>query len=50
MELFLHKEGGEDPEIVEVEANAKVRTLATDADGEVWLEEIDEAIDLDLEP
>lgn len=48
MELFLHSEGGEGPEIVEVEPNAKVRTLATDPEGEVWVEELDEEIDLDL--
>lgn len=50
MELFLHTEGGEDPEIVEVEATAKIRTLLTetDPDGRVWIEEIDEEIDLDL--
>lgn len=48
MELFLHSEGGEDPEIVEVEPNAKVRTLATDPGDEVCIEEIDEEIDLDL--
>lgn len=50
MELFLHSEGGEDPEIVEVEATATVRMLAveTDPDGKVWIEESDEEIDPDL--
>jgi len=50
MELFLHSEGGEDPEIVEAEAGAKVRMLAveTGRDGKVWVEEIDDEIDLDL--
>ncbi len=50
MELFLHTEGGEDPKIVVVEATAAVRTLLlpNNSDHGVWIEEVDEAIDLDL--
>jgi hypothetical protein len=50
MELFQHTEGGEDPEVVIVEATAKVRTLLREnepAHG-VWIEEVDEEVDLDL--
>jgi hypothetical protein len=50
MELFLHTEGAEDPDIVEVEATAKVRALLveTEPDGIIWIEEVDEQVDLDV--
>ncbi len=50
MELFLHTTDNEDPEIIEVEATASVRSLLVedDPDGGVWIEEVDEEIDLDL--
>lgn len=50
MELFTHSAGVENPEIVEVEATALVRTLLVegDADGPIWLEEVDEEVDLDI--
>jgi hypothetical protein len=50
MELFIHSPENEDPDLIEVDATALVRSLLveTDADGHVWLEEVDEPIDLDL--
>lgn len=50
MELFLHTPEKEDAEIIEVEATATVRSLLIedDADGGVWVEEVDEEIDLDI--
>lgn len=49
MELFLHSEAGEDPEIVEVETTAKVAQLVeTEPAGTVWIEGIDEEIDIAL--
>lgn len=50
MELFLHTTNTEDPEIIEVEETTSVRALLVenDPDGGVWIEEVDEEIDLDL--
>lgn len=50
MELFSHSPGKEHPDIVEIDETALVRTLLVQGDGEehVWLEEIDEEIDLDM--
>jgi hypothetical protein len=50
MELFTHIPGNEDPEIIEIEATALVRELLveSDPDGKIWIEEVDEAIDLDI--
>lgn len=50
MELFLHTEGGEEPDIVGVEASAKVRELLAgqDPDAKVWIEDSEEEIDPDL--
>jgi hypothetical protein len=50
MELFQHVEGHEDPDLVVVDSTAQVRTLLveTDPGHGVWIEEIDEGIDLDL--
>lgn len=50
MELFTHTPGNEHPEIIEIEATALVRELLAEetADGHIWIEEIDEEIDLDI--
>lgn len=50
MNLFIHTTGDEHPEVVEVEADASVRTLLIQdgADGHFWLEDVDEEIDLDI--
>lgn len=50
MELFRHEEGREDPEVIEVEATATVRELlvANDDDRGIWIEEIEEEVDIDL--
>jgi hypothetical protein len=50
MELFVHAPEHEHPEIVEIEATALVRSLLVESnpDGRVWLEEVDEEIDLDI--
>jgi hypothetical protein len=50
MELFTHTPGNEHPEIIEIEATALVRELLVenDPDGHVWIEEIDEQVDLDM--
>ncbi len=46
MELFIHTPGNEHPEIIEIEATAQVRELLVegDADGHIWIEEVDEEI------
>ena len=50
MELFIHTPGNEDPEIIEVEAHGPGPQLLVegDADGHIWIEEVDEEIDLDI--
>lgn len=50
MELFRHEEGSEDPEVIEVEATATVRELlaASDADGRIWIEEVEQEVELDV--
>lgn len=50
MEIFAHTAGAEHPVLIEVEETTTVRTLLLeeDPDGHVWIEEIDEEIDLDL--
>jgi hypothetical protein len=50
VELFKHVPGFEDPVIVEVEDTIRVRELIEieDAEGHIWLEDVDEEIDLDL--
>jgi hypothetical protein len=51
MELFTHTAGNEHPEILdEVEVTALVRTLLVegDRDGHVWIEEVDDEVDLDI--
>ncbi len=50
MEILVHSPGGESPEVVEREDTALVRELlvAGDADGHIWVQEIDEEIDLEI--
>jgi hypothetical protein len=50
MELFVHAIEHEHPNVIEVEATALVRSLLveSDADGHVWVEEVDEEIALDI--
>lgn len=50
MELFTHRPGNEHPEITEIDATALVRELLVggDADGHVWIEGIEEEVDLDI--
>jgi hypothetical protein len=52
MEIFVHHADSEQPELVEVETTALVRTLLidadADADGHVWIEDTDEEVDLDV--
>ena len=50
MELFTHGPGSEYPDIIEIEDTALVRALLVenDGDGHVWLEEIDEELDLQI--
>lgn len=48
MELFVHIPGNEHPEIIEIEDTALVRELLVgeNPDGRIWVEEVDEEIDL----
>lgn len=50
MELFAHTPGNEHPEIIEIEATALVRELLVedDPDGHIWIQEVDEEVDLDI--
>ncbi len=50
MELIVHSSGNEHPEIVEIEETALVRQVLVedDAEGHVWVEEVDEEVDLDV--
>jgi len=50
MELFAHTPGKEHPEIIEIEATALVRDVLAGEDpgGHVWIEEVDEEVDLDI--
>jgi hypothetical protein len=50
MELFTHTPGNEHPELVEIDETAAVRELLLedDPDGHIWIEEVDEEIDLDV--
>lgn len=50
MELFTHTAGNEHPEIIEIEATALVRELRVEGepDGKIWIQEVDEEIDLDI--
>jgi hypothetical protein len=50
LELFKHTPGQEDPTIIEVEESIRVRELfeVEDAEGHIWLADIDEEIDLEL--
>ena len=50
MEIFVHSSGNEQPEIVEIEETVLVRSLIVESepDSAIWLEEVDEEIDLDI--
>jgi len=50
MELFIHTPGNEHPEITDIEDTALVRELLAegDPDGHIWIEEVDEEIDLGI--
>jgi hypothetical protein len=50
MELFVHSPDREDPEFIEIEASALIRSLlvGSDPDGRVWLEDVDEHVELDV--
>lgn len=50
MELFIHSPGSEHPEMIEIEAAALVRELLikNNSGGYVWIEEVDEEINLDI--
>ncbi len=50
MDLFSHTPGNEHPEMIEIEATVLVRTLLVDGDedGHVWIEDVDEEVDLDI--
>lgn len=50
MELFVHRADAEHPELAEVQGTVLVRTLLAvpDAEHEVWMEDVDEEIDLDV--
>jgi EAL domain-containing protein (putative c-di-GMP-specific phosphodiesterase class I) len=50
MEILVHSPGSESPEVVELEGTALVRELlvAGDDDGRVWVQEVDEEVDLDI--
>jgi hypothetical protein len=49
MQIYLHSEGHEDPELVEVDETITVKEFLVDRDGELlWIEEVDEAVAADL--
>lgn len=50
MEVFVHSSGNEQPEVVEIEEVALIRSLIVESepDSGIWLEEVDEEIDLDI--
>ncbi|HEY0224911.1 MAG TPA: multiubiquitin domain-containing protein [Mycobacterium sp.] len=50
MEIFVHSAEAEDPQVVEVEMTALVSTLLIEigSDGQVWLEDTEQEIDIDL--
>ncbi len=50
MELFVHTSNDEQPEIVNIEDSALVRQLLVEGDpeGHVWIQEVDEEIDLNI--
>lgn len=50
IELFLHGPGAEDPALITIDATRRVRELLVDkeSDGRVWIEEVDEEVDLDI--
>jgi hypothetical protein len=50
MEVFAHSPGSEHPDVIEIEGTDRVRLLQLEEDpeGHVWLEEVDEEIDLEI--
>jgi hypothetical protein len=49
MELFIHTAGKEDPDVIEIERTILVRELLTgEADGRIWIEEVDAEVNLDV--
>ena len=50
MEVYRHSEGKRRPELIEIEATALVRELliVKDGDDQIWIEEQEEAVDLDI--
>jgi hypothetical protein len=50
VELFEHVAGREDPEIIVVDETIRVRELLAveDPEGQIWLEDVDEEINLEL--
>ncbi len=50
MEIIVHSPGAESPEVVQLEGSALVRELlaAGDVDGHIWVQEVDEEVDLDI--
>jgi hypothetical protein len=52
MEIYIHSAGREDPDLIEVQADARVRDLIEVRDGDdaelIWIEDGDEPIELDI--
>jgi hypothetical protein len=49
MQVFVHGQGSESPEVIEVEETVMVRELLAGRDGElVWVEEVDVPVELDV--
>lgn len=50
MEIFVHSPKDEQPEIVEIDEVALVRSLIVESepDSAIWIQEVDEEIDLDI--
>ena len=50
MEVFVHSSENEQPEVVEIDEVALIRSLIVESepDSGIWLEEVDEEIDLDI--
>lgn len=53
MHIYAHRQGSEDPELIEIEATASVRELLAgsddgDGDGLIWVDEHDDPVELDI--
>lgn len=50
IELFVHGPGAEDPALITIGVTRRVRELVLDEEpaGRVWIEEVDEEVDLDI--